>query len=123
MKKNNIKIRIIACVLALITVFSIGAISITSASAAASKPPVVHQVSVDSICKSVEKFFTKGIGEVVLKIDTNDALKSVSATGSDQSMTTDHVLNTLNDLKNEFLRDHNIVTVFVKIIDMAFHQS
>ena len=120
MTKKNIRIRIIACVLALITVFSVGAITVTSASATVSKPAVVRQISVGSICKTVEQFFEKGIGGVFLKTDTNNIFSSVSAKSSDQPMTTNTVLNKLDDLGKAYFRDHNIATMTVKLVNMVF---
>lgn len=123
MKKNNIKIRIIACVLALITVFSVGAITVTTASAAASNQAVVRQASIKSFQKTVEQFYAEGIDGVTLKKDTSDTHSSVSATTTDKTVTKDNVLNKLDDLRKVIFRDHNIVMVCFRIIGMVFCQS
>lgn len=123
MTKNNIKIRIIACVLALITAFSVGAITVTTASAAASNQAVVRQVSINSFRKTVEQFFAEGIDGVTLKKDTSDTHSSVSATAADKTVIKDNVICKLNKLIKAISHDHNIVMVCFRIIGMVFCQS
>ena len=122
MTKKNIKIRIIACVLTIITVFSVGAITVTSASAASSNPTAVNQVSGGSLQKTVEQFFVKGIDRVILKKDIGAAQNSASVTTAKKTMTKNNVLSKLNDLGKDFSRNHNIVMACFKIIGMAFNR-
>ena len=122
MTKKNIKIRIIAYVLTIITVFSVGAITVTSASAASSNPSAVYQVSGGSLQKTVEQFFVKGIDRVILKKDIGAAHNSVSVTTAKKTMTKDNVLSKLNDLGKDFSRNHNIVMACFKVIGMAFNR-
>lgn len=119
---KNIKIRIISCLLSVIAVFSVGAVTITSASAAVSKPAVDHQITSNSIYKTVEQYFLKGIDRVVLKTDTTKSFNSVLTTNSAKTVTKDNYLDKLNDLRKDFFHDHNLVKALFRIIGTSFNQ-
>lgn len=118
--KNNkrMKTRIIAGMLSLVTVFSVGACSVTTASAAApSATGIVKDVASFALNKTIDKFITNSIGGSLLKMGTGYLLNWIFDENAPESPTIKDALEKIDTLQKTVENNHEEEMKSLRVIN------
>ncbi|MDO4881953.1 MAG: hypothetical protein Q3975_01265 [Oscillospiraceae bacterium] len=119
MKKHSnkkIKTRIIAGVLSVITVFSVGSVAMTSASAVSVKG-IAKDLSSFAITKTIDKFVTNSIGGSLLKMGAGYLLEWVFSGTEEKQPTVKDAIKKIDELKDIVKKNHEKEMDTLKVIN------
>ena len=116
---KKIKTRIIAGMLSLVTVFSVGACSVTTASAAGapSVASIAKDVSNFAIDKVIDKYVTNGIAGSLLKMGTGYLLNWIFDEKEEEKKTVDDAIKEIDKLRQTMEENHKEEMNSLKVIN------
>ena len=116
---KKIKTRIIAGMLSLVTVFSVGACSVTTASAAGapSVASIAKDVSNFAIDQVIDKYVTNGIAGSLLKMGTGYLLNWIFDEKEEEKKTVDDAIKEIDKLRQTMEENHKEEMNSLKVIN------
>ena len=122
MKNNKIKTRIIAGMLSLVTIVSVGAASVTTASAAApTAKGVAKDLSSFALCQTIDKFVPSGIAGSLLKMGTGYLLNWIFDGTEEKQPTVKDAIDKIDKLKDIIEDNHKEEMNSLQVINGAIN--